>query len=93
MTYTDDLGNEYHMLVDHSWAGGSCMYVVSATANKEKTTIAEKKESTIHTEDVHTHVARKHWHEKISSGWTSSPVSQKDLATFNAAINNHGRTQ
>tara|TARA_Y100000310_G_C19990736_1_gene493999 strand:- start:119 stop:316 length:198 start_codon:yes stop_codon:yes gene_type:complete len=58
------------------------MYIVSARANKEHTTINDESvddpESRIWT--CHIHDARKHWDNKVQNGWKHSDyVSQWDI--------------
>ena len=85
--YTDNQGNEYHMLRDPSGKYRS-MYFVSATANKEHTIIVDELDNLHrnHTEILHTHDARKHWAEKVGKGWEMKQISPKDLDDMKVVI-------
>ena len=100
--YTDNQGNEYHMLRDPSGKYRS-MYFISSAANKEHTTIIDEDlaistpsslgygnpttfPNRNHTETLHTHDARKHWTEKVEKGWEMKQISPKDLDDMKIVI-------
>jgi hypothetical protein len=92
--YTDNQGNEYHMLRDPSGKYRS-MYFISSAANKEQTIIIDEDLAIAtpsslgnknHTEILHTHDARKHWTEKVEKGWKIQQMSIKDIDDMKVVI-------